>query len=65
VIVTVLTKDYLESTIVLGVNDHALTKDAFIVSNANCTTMCWAAKHNTDGLSFVILCGGIGGATYV
>jgi glyceraldehyde 3-phosphate dehydrogenase len=40
VIVTVPTKDYLESTIVLGVNDHVLTKDAVIISNASCTTNC-------------------------
>ena len=42
VIVTVPTKDYLESTIVLGVNDHVLTKDAVIISNASCTTNCAA-----------------------
>ena len=42
VIVTVPTKDYLESTIVLGVNDHVLDKDAKIISNASCTTNCAA-----------------------
>ncbi len=42
VIVTVPTKDYLESTVVIGVNDHVLTKDARIVSNASCTTNCAA-----------------------
>jgi len=42
VIVTVPTKDYLESTIVLGVNDHVLTKEAVIISNASCTTNCSA-----------------------
>lgn len=42
VIVTVPTKDYLESTIVLGVNDHVLTSDATIISNASCTTNCAA-----------------------
>jgi glyceraldehyde 3-phosphate dehydrogenase len=41
-IVTVPTQDYLESTIVLGVNDHVLTKDAVIISNASCTTNCAA-----------------------
>ena len=40
--VTVPTKDYLESTIVLGVNDHVLTRDATIISNASCTTNCAA-----------------------
>lgn len=42
VIVTVPTKDYLESTVVLGVNDHVLTKGAKIISNASCTTNCAA-----------------------
>jgi len=42
VIVTVPTKDYLESTVVLGVNDHNLTKEARIISNASCTTNCVA-----------------------
>jgi len=42
VIVTVPTKDYLESTIVLGVNDHVLTSEATIISNASCTTNCAA-----------------------
>jgi succinate dehydrogenase hydrophobic anchor subunit len=39
---TVPTKDYLESTVVLGVNDHVLTKEARIISNASCTTNCEA-----------------------
>lgn len=42
VIVTVPTKDYLDSTIVLGVNDHVITKDSKIISNASCTTNCSA-----------------------
>ena len=42
VIVTVPTRDYLESTVVLGVNDHVVTKDAKIISNASCTTNCAA-----------------------
>ncbi len=42
VIITVPTKDYLESTVVLGVNDHVVTKDARIISNASCTTNCAA-----------------------
>ncbi len=42
VIVTVPTKDYLESTVVLGVNDKVLTKEAKIISNASCTTNCAA-----------------------
>lgn len=42
VLVTVPTKDHLESTVVLGVNDHVVTKDARIISNASCTTNCAA-----------------------
>lgn len=42
VIVTVPTKDDLESTVVLGVNDHVVTKDSRIISNASCTTNCAA-----------------------
>ena len=42
VIVTVPTKDYLEATVVLGVNDHVVTHDAKIISNASCTTNCAA-----------------------
>lgn len=54
VVVTVPTKDYLESTVVLGVNDQVLTKDATIVSNASCTTNCAAplafVLHKTFGI---------------
>lgn len=42
VFVTVPTKDYLESTVVLGVNDHVVTPDSRIISNASCTTNCAA-----------------------
>ena len=42
VIVTVPTKDDLEATIVMGVNDHVVTKDSTIISNASCTTNCAA-----------------------
>ena len=42
VVVTVPTKDPLPATVVLGVNDHVLTADARIVSNASCTTNCAA-----------------------
>ncbi|MEM8963677.1 MAG: type I glyceraldehyde-3-phosphate dehydrogenase, partial [Acidobacteriota bacterium] len=41
VIITVPTKDYLESTVVLGVNDHVI-EGAKIISNASCTTNCAA-----------------------
>lgn len=42
VLVTVPLKDPLESTVVLGVNEHVLTEDARIISNASCTTNCAA-----------------------
>ncbi len=42
VIVTVPTKDPLESTVVMGVNDHVITADSKIISNASCTTNCAA-----------------------
>jgi glyceraldehyde 3-phosphate dehydrogenase len=42
VILTVPAKDDLPSTVVLGVNDHVVTKDARIISNASCTTNCAA-----------------------
>ncbi len=59
VIVTVPTKDYLESTVVLGVNDHVLTKDAVIISNASCTTNCSAplalVLHRSFGIRHGLL----------
>jgi glyceraldehyde 3-phosphate dehydrogenase len=42
VILTVPTKDELPSTVVMGVNDHVVTPDARIISNASCTTNCAA-----------------------
>lgn len=42
VIVTVPTRDPLDSTVVLGVNDHVITPEATILSNASCTTNCAA-----------------------
>lgn len=42
VIVTVPTKDPLDSTLVMGVNDHVITPDSRIISNASCTTNCAA-----------------------
>jgi len=42
VLITVPTKDDLESTVVLGVNDHVITPRSTIISNASCTTNCAA-----------------------
>jgi glyceraldehyde 3-phosphate dehydrogenase len=42
VVVTVPTSDPLEATVVSGVNDHVVTMDTKIVSNASCTTNCAA-----------------------
>ncbi|MCA8918472.1 MAG: type I glyceraldehyde-3-phosphate dehydrogenase [Planctomycetes bacterium] len=42
VLITVPTKDYLESTVVLGVNDEVVTPESKLVSNASCTTNCAA-----------------------
>lgn len=42
VILTVPSKDPIDQTVVLGVNDHDLGKDDILVSNASCTTNCLA-----------------------
>jgi glyceraldehyde 3-phosphate dehydrogenase len=42
VILTVPSKDKIDETVVLGVNDHALDADDILVSNASCTTNCLA-----------------------
>lgn len=42
VILTAPAKDEVDATVVLGVNDHVLTPDVKIVSNASCTTNCLA-----------------------
>jgi glyceraldehyde 3-phosphate dehydrogenase len=42
VIVTVPTKDPLDATLVMGVNDHVITPETRIISNASCTTNCAA-----------------------
>jgi len=42
VILTVPCKDPLDATLVAGVNDHVVTADSRIISNASCTTNCAA-----------------------
>jgi glyceraldehyde 3-phosphate dehydrogenase len=42
VILTVPSKDKIDETVVLGVNDDQLDSDDIIVSNASCTTNCLA-----------------------
>jgi len=42
VVLTVPAKDDIDATIVLGVNDEALTSEVDCVSNASCTTNCLA-----------------------
>ncbi len=42
VILTVPCRDPLEATLVAGVNDHVVTPEATVISNASCTTNCAA-----------------------
>jgi glyceraldehyde 3-phosphate dehydrogenase len=42
VFLTVPSSDPLESTLVMGVNDHVVTGESRIISNASCTTNCAA-----------------------
>ena len=49
------TKEDVDATVVLGVNDHILTKDIQLVSNASCTTNCLSpiAKVLNDNFGVV------------
>ena len=59
VILTVPSKDEIDYTVVLGVNEDGLTKDHHIVSNASCTTNCLApmAKilHEAFGIELGVI----------
>jgi glyceraldehyde 3-phosphate dehydrogenase len=54
VLLTVPAKDEIDATVVLGVNDHTLTADAQIISNASCTTNCLAPLAKVLNDSFGI-----------
>ncbi len=59
VIVTVPTKEPLEATLVMGVNDHVVTEHSRIISNASCTTNCAAplvkVLHDAFGIRHGLL----------
>ncbi len=42
VVISAPAKDKVDATIVLGVNDHVLTGEETVISNASCTTNCLA-----------------------
>lgn len=54
VILSAPSKDKVDATVVLGVNDHVLTGDEKVISNASCTTNCLAPMvkvlHDSFGL---------------
>ena len=59
IILTVPSKDPLEATLVSGVNDHVITPESRIISNASCTTNCAAplckVLHETFGIEMGLL----------
>ena len=54
VILTVPSKDEIDYTLVIGVNDDGLNKDHKIISNASCTTNCLAPMAKILNDSFEI-----------
>jgi glyceraldehyde 3-phosphate dehydrogenase len=57
IVLTVPSKDPIDATVVLGVNDDDLSPEAVIVSNASCTTNCLAPIAKVLNDSFGITSG--------
>ena len=57
VLLTVPSKDEIDNTIVLGVNDEALKAEDVVVSNASCTTNCLAPMAKVLNDKFGIVSG--------
>jgi len=57
VILTVPPKDEIDATIVLGVNDHIISNDMKLISNASCTTNCLAPIAKVLDENFGIISG--------
>jgi glyceraldehyde 3-phosphate dehydrogenase len=57
VILSAPAKDRVDATIVMGVNDHILTGDERVISNASCTTNCLAPLVKVVHENFKVLRG--------
>jgi len=59
VVLSAPARDEIDATVVLGVNDHLLTPEVRIVSNASCTTNCLAPMvkvlHETFGIERALM----------